>query len=96
MHSIVRTYFGKGGKEIADAVEKNKADLESRMRAIKGFVSYSAVRTADGCFSVSVFHDKAGTDESVRVARDWIAKNAGNIGAAAPSVSEGAVILHTK
>jgi hypothetical protein len=96
MHAVVRTYSGKGAKEILDAVEKNKADLESRMRGIKGFVSYSAVRTADGGFSVSVFHDKAGTDESVRVARDWVAKNAGNTGAAAPNVSEGTVILHTK
>ena len=96
LHAVVTTYSGKGAKEIVDAVEKNKADLESRMRGIKGFVSYSAVRTADGCFSVSVFHDKAGTDESVRVAREWIAKNAGNTGAAAPSVFEGAVVLHTK
>ena len=40
--------------------------------------------------------DKAGTDESIRVARDWIAKNAGGTGAAAPSVSEGTVILQLK
>ena len=38
--------------------------------------------SAVGGFSVSVYQDKAGTDESIRVARDWIAKNASNLGTA--------------
>jgi hypothetical protein len=54
-------------------------------------MSYSLVRTADGGFSVSIYQDKAGTDESVRIAREWIAKNAGNLGTAAPTVSGGTV-----
>jgi hypothetical protein len=45
---------------------------------------------------VSVYEDKAGTDESIRVARDWISKNAGKTGAAAPTISEGTVILQLK
>jgi hypothetical protein len=60
------------------------------------FVSYSLVRTADGGLSVSVFQDKAGADESVKVARDWIGKNASNTGVGAPTVSEGTVIIHAK
>jgi hypothetical protein len=59
-------------------------------------VSFSLVRNASGGFSVSVFQDKTGTDESVRVAREWIAKNAANLGAAPPAVSEGTVILNVK
>jgi hypothetical protein len=59
-------------------------------------VSYSLVRSSDGGFSVSLFQDKAGTDESIRVARDWITKNAGNTGAAAPAISQGTVILQMK
>jgi hypothetical protein len=54
------------------------------------------VRTADGGLSVSVFQDKAGSDESVKVARDWIGKNASNTGVGAPTVSEGTVIIHAK
>ena len=96
MHAVVRTYSGKGAKELIDVIEKNKSEVEKLIRAVKGFVSYSLVRTADGGFSVSVYHDKAGTDESIRIARDWIAKNAGNLGTAAPTVSEGTVALHLK
>ena len=55
-------------------------------------MSYFLVRTADGGFSVSVYHERAGAAESIRIARDWISKNAGNIGAAAPTVSEGTVV----
>jgi hypothetical protein len=38
----------------------------------------------------------AGTDESARVAREWIAKNAANLGAAPPAIAEGTIILHVK
>jgi hypothetical protein len=96
MHAVVRTYSGKGAKELMDVLEKNKAEVERLIRAVQGFVSFSLVRTASGGCSVSVFQDKAGTDESVRVAREWIAKNAANLGAAPPAISEGTVILHVK
>jgi hypothetical protein len=96
MHAVVRTYSGKGAKELLDILEKNKAEVEKLIRAVKGFVSYSLVRTADGGVSVSIFQDKAGTGESVRVAREWVAKNAGTTGAAAPTIAEGTVILQLK
>ena len=96
MHALVRTYSGKGAKELMDVLEKSKAEVERLIRSVDGFVSFSLVRTATGGFSVSVFQDKQGTDESVRVAREWIAKNAGNIGAAPPDISEGSVILQVK
>jgi hypothetical protein len=75
---------------------KTRRKWERLIRAVQGFVSFSLVRTANGGFSVSVFQDKAGTDESVRVAREWIAKNAANLGAAPPAISEGTVILQVK
>jgi hypothetical protein len=96
VHAVVRNYSGKGAKELFDVLEKNKAEVEKLIRAIKGFVSYSLVRSSDGGFSVSVLQDKAGTDESIRVARDWIQKNAGGTGAPAPTISQGDVILQMK
>ncbi len=64
------------------------------MKAIPGFVSYALVRTGDGGTTITVCDDKAGTDESVRLAHDWIGSNAANLGAIDPQVSEGPVILH--
>ena len=91
MHAVVRTYSGKGSKKLIDVIEKNKTEVDGLLRAIEGFVGYYLVRTSRGGFSVSVYQDKAGTDESIRVARDWIAKNVGNLGIARPTVSEGTV-----
>jgi hypothetical protein len=93
MHAVVRTYSGQGAKELLDVLDKNKTTIEQLIRGIEGFVSLSLVRTDDGGFTVSVFQDKTGTDESIRVAREWITKNAGTIGASPPKVIEGSVIL---
>ncbi len=96
MYAVVRMYSGKGAKELFDVLEKRKTEVESVIRPVKGFVSYTLARSGDGGVSVTVCQDKAGTDESVRVAREWVAKNAGNTGAGAPQVSEGPVIIQLK
>ena len=96
MHAVIRTYSGKGAKELFDVLEKRKADVESLMRSVKGFVSYTLARSGDGGVSVTVCQGKAGVDESVQKAKDWVAKNAGNTGVGAPRVSDGAVLIHLK
>jgi restriction endonuclease Mrr len=92
MKAIIRKYSGKGAKELIDALEKQAAELEPLMGSVKGLVSYTLVRSGDGGFSVTVCQDQAGLDESTQKAKDWIAKNAANTGAAAPEVIVGSVI----
>ena len=96
MHTVVRNYSGKGANELFDLLEKRKADVEREMRAVKGFVTYMLVRTSDGGFSVTTCQDKAGVDDSLKRAKEWIQKNAGSTGVAPPKVSEGAVMIHLK
>jgi hypothetical protein len=93
MHAVMRDYSGKGTKKLFYLIEKNKAEVEKVIRPVKGFVSYSLIRTARGGLSITMCEDKAGTDESTRAARDWIAKNARDTGVARPKISEGTVIL---
>ena len=54
------------------------------------------MRSGDGGVSVTVCKDKAGVEESVKVAREWIQKNASNIHANPPVVTEGSVIVQIK
>lgn len=96
MQVVIRTYSGKGAKELFDVLEKKKADVESVLRSVKGMMSYTLARSGDGGFSVTVCKDQAGIDESVQKARDFIAKNAAHTGAAAPQVSNATLILHLK
>ena len=96
MRVVVRTYSGAGAKELFDILEANVSEVESSMRGIKGFVSYTLARCDDGGFSVTVAQDQAGIDESYQAAKEWIANNAPDTGATAPQVSEGDAILHLK
>ena len=78
-HAVVRNYSGKGTKALFDLLEKNKGEVESLIRGVKGFVSYSLVRTTRGGFSVSVYQDKAGAERehsgSTRVDRQECQQN---------------------
>src|SRR4029078_11844394 len=98
MDVVVRTYTGKGSKELFSLLEKHKAEVVKLMRSVKGFVSYTLARSnsGEGGMSMTVCQDKAGTAESGRVAKEWIAKNAASTGVEAPKVSEGSIIIHAK
>ena len=94
MQTVLRRYSGKGAKELFDLLEKRNAEVQEWMGAVKGLVTYTLVHSGDGGFSVTVCQDKAGIDEGMQRAKEWISTNAGSIGAAAPEVMEGRVIAH--
>jgi len=94
MYSVIRNYSGSGATKLLDLLEERNAEVESLIRSVPGFVSYTLIHTADGGVSVTVCQDKAGTDESNRMARDWIQENAPDMEVSAPSVSEGSIVLH--
>ena len=93
MHAVVRTYSGQGAKELFEQIEQRKAEVEELIRSVSGFQSYTLLRTDDGGVTVTVCQDKAGTDQSRQLARDWIQENDSNLNTSPPSVSEGPVVL---
>jgi len=93
MHAAVRTYSGSGASALFDLLERRKEEVESLIRGVSGFVAYTLIRTDGGGTTVTVCQDKAGTDESLQVARDWIQQNASDLGAGPPVVFEGPVVL---
>jgi hypothetical protein len=48
MQVVIREYSGKGAKELFDVLEKNKSEVESLLRSVKGLVSYTLARSGDG------------------------------------------------
>lgn len=96
MHAVMRTYTGKGAKELIALLVKHQPEVEAIFRSIKGFNSYAAVATADGGVTITLCETKAGTDESVAKARDWVVKNAAHLGIAPPAVAEGSVAIHMR
>ncbi len=57
-------------------------------------MSYTLIRTNAGGVAVTVCREEAGALESVRVAKEWIEKNAPGVSTQSPELSEGHVIIH--
>ena len=93
MHTVIRSYSGSGAGALFDLLEASKQEVESLIRAVPGFVSYSLVRTADGGVSVTVCQDKSGTDERLQLAREWIQEHGSDLNVSPPTVTEGSNIL---
>ena len=93
MHAMVRSYSGPGAKELFDMLEERRDEVESLIRPVAGLVSYAMVRTGDGGVTVTVCQDKAGTDQSLEIARNWLQENASDLGVSPPAVSEGNVVV---
>ena len=92
MYAVIRTYLGGGAKQLFDSLEEHKVDVEATLRAVPGLISYTLLNTGDGGTAVTVCTDKVSTDASLKIARDWIKKNASHIHANPPVVTEGPVI----
>jgi len=93
MYAVVRNYSGAGAKELFELLDERKSDVETALRAVDGFVSYTLIRTNEGGVSVTVCQDQDGTDESSQVARDWIKTNTAGLDTNPPTVSKGPVIF---
>ena len=94
MYAVIRNYSGSGASDLIDLISGRKEEVESILGSINGFVSWTMISTDGGGATVTICQDKAGTDESLRVAREWIQKNATDLNVDPPSVSEGPVSLH--
>jgi hypothetical protein len=88
MYAVVRSYTGQGASEVFDLIEQRADDVKALISGVPGFVSYAAVRSADGGVTVTVCEDKAGTDESSRRAAEWVTENATATGSP-PAITEG-------
>ena len=96
MQIVIRTYYGKGTKKLFDIGEQHAAELQRRMRAVKGLVSYTLARDGRGGFSVTICRDKHGIRQSRQVAVDFLTGHAPELSLAAMHISEGKVIAHVK
>ncbi len=92
MHLSVRQYENvSNSREIGRHVNETFTALIS---AVPGFIAYYFTDAGNGTmFSTSIFRDKAGVEESNRVAAEWIKKNP-SVLPAATRVTAGEVLGH--
>ena len=91
MFTVIRNY--PGAPSLADDLTMRSKDVEALLAPISGFVAYYLVKTSDGAVSITVCEDRAGCDESTRLAGDWLRENLPALKVAAPHVIAGNVAL---
>jgi len=94
MFAVVRHYHfdKKDSKEIDRLVQDEFVPI---IKKAKGFVRYYWLDTGAGeGASFSVFKDKAGADESVRLAADFIKTKMSKVVMQKPEVIEGPIKAH--
>lgn len=90
MYVTVRRYKSAG--PLADAMIAGSGDVEKQIGGVAGFVKYYASRDGDTVTSVTICEDKAGCDESTRLAGEWVRDNVTSL-PEAPAVSGGTVFI---
>ena len=91
MHATMRYYHGDAG--LADRLAERADDIRAVIGQVEGFRAYYLVRLDDATVSITVCDDAAGTEESTRVASEWIADNMPDVAGSPPMVSSGTVTL---
>ena len=94
MFAVIRHYHfnAKDGAEIDRRIREEFVPI---IKKTKGFVRYYWLDTGTGeGASLSVFNDKAGADESVRLAAEYVKERLSNLLTQKPEVIEGPVKAH--
>ncbi len=94
MYAVVRHYHFKkeDSAEIDKVIQEGFVPL---IKKAKGFVRYYWLDTGEGeGASLSVFKDKAGADESIRLAAEFVKAKMANLLTQKPEVIEGPVKAH--
>ena len=91
MHATMRYYHGNA--DLADQLAARADEIRSVVGSVAGFRAYYLVRLDDATVSITVCDDAAGTEESTRVAAEWIGENMPDLASSPPMVSSGAVTI---
>jgi len=93
MHVVMRRYSGENAQKFGALMMEHKSELEALLRGVKGFNRWTAWKMEDGSvMTATICNDKAGCDNSIHVAREWVGKNAAHLGLQAPQISEGELV----
>ncbi|MFJ3980184.1 hypothetical protein [Streptomyces sp. NPDC090021] len=91
MYAVIRRYEG-----VTDPAEAGRLVDEGfvpLLRRVPGFVAYYWVDAGDGVMvSTSVYEDRAGTEESVRRAADFVREHLASLLPNPPQVTAGQVV----
>jgi len=91
MYIVVRTWTNAGA--LADAMLQKQQEVTDLIGGVPGFVAYYATRAGNILTTVKVCDSNEGTEESTRLAGEWVKKNVTGASIGAPQIAEGETFL---
>ena len=92
MFASIRNY--NAAPTLADELIKRQDEIKAVLRPIRGFHAYYLIKTNDGAVSMTVCEDRAGAEESNRVAATWLKDKLPTFATFTPEISAGEVRIH--
>jgi hypothetical protein len=88
MFASIRKY---NAPALADELVKHQDEVKAVLRPIQGFHAFYMLKTNEGMLSVTVCTDRAGAEESNRVASTWLKDKLPTFATTPPEVTTGEV-----
>jgi quinol monooxygenase YgiN len=97
MYSVVRLYKMKSTKDIDKVVDATRNGFLPIVTKAPGFIAYTMALAADGeLVTIGFFEDRAGADESTRLAAGWVRDNVAWSVEGPPKIAEGEVRIQER
>jgi len=91
MFATIRKYHG--APLLSDELVKHQNDIKSVLQPIRGFHAFYLLKTPDSAVALTVCEDKAGVEESNRIASTWIKDKLPTFANRAPEIMTGEVMF---
>jgi len=92
MFASIRKY--SAAPKLVDELLKHQDEIKNVLKPVSGFRAYYLLNTSDGALSLTVCENRAGAEESNRVASTWLKANLPTFASPAPEVTVGEVRIH--
>jgi hypothetical protein len=91
MYVVVRLW--RNAAALAEALTSRSQEVQQLISGVPGFVAYYAVRNGAEVTTITVCTDRAGTQESTRLAAEWVKQHVAASPPGAPEITEGETFL---
>jgi len=91
MYTTIRIYRGAPG--LADTLVNRVDEIRDMMKQVNGFESYQLLRSYGGAVSVTSCRDQEATEETNRVAAEWLRKNLPAMVTSPPEIIQGETVM---
>ena len=79
---------------LVEELVKRQDEIKSLLSPIQGFHAYYLLKSSDGAFSMTVCDDRAGVEESNRIASTWLKDKLPTFANRAPEITIGELQMH--